>query len=123
MWDLRPTAEYERRLKQYVKKRPRETRAVLGNLKSFVEALNAGARPRDVRTGFIHPEPGGVLAVTEQGAGKSTIPLRLYVYPHPDGGTLHLVTLGGKATQAEDVLFCKRSIEFLRTEGQVPDVQ
>jgi hypothetical protein len=123
MWEVKVSDEYERRLKRYQKDRPRETKFVLGNLQAFLAALNAGSRSRDIRVGFIHPEPGGVLAVTERGAGGNAVPLRLYVYPDDDSETLFLITMGDKRTQQGDVLFCKRSLKAIRPEGQTPDVQ
>lgn len=96
---------------------------VLGNLASLREALNAGARSQDVRTGFIHPEPGGVLAITERGAGKNAVPLRLYVYPDDEAQCLYLITLGDKKSQQTDILFCKNSLKFIHSEGHTPDVQ
>ena len=66
MWELKISDEYERRLKRYQKERSRETKFVLGNLASFLEALNAGARSQEIRAGFVHAEPGGVLAITER---------------------------------------------------------
>ena len=123
MWDVKNSDEYTRRLKRYLKKRPKETKFALANLESFLDALNTGTRPEDIRVGFVHPEPCGVLAITEKGVGKGSIPLRLYIYPDAKGECLYLVTLGDKESQAADILFCKKSMEFLRMEGQAPDVQ
>ncbi len=123
MWEDKVSDEFERRLKRYGKDRPRETKFVLGNLESFREALNAGARSQDVRAGFIHPEPGGILAITERGAGKNAIPLRLYVYPDDDAQCLYLITLGDKKSQTDDIQFCKKSLKFILSEGQPNDVQ
>src|SRR5437879_3421061 len=109
MWTVKVSDEYERRLKRYGKNRPQETKFTLGNLELFLSALNAGASSRNVRVGFVHAEPGGVLAITERGAGKNAVPLRLYVYPDDANQTLYVITLGDKRSQDDDIQFCKNS--------------
>jgi hypothetical protein len=87
-----------------------------------MKALNDGARPEDVKTSFVHPEPGGVLSITEKGAGRNAIPLRLYIFPDTSTQSVMLLTLGDKETQQDDVQFCTKSLTFLR-EGSTQDVQ
>jgi hypothetical protein len=120
---MRVSDEYERRLKRYQKKRPRETKFVHDKFDSFMAALNAGARPEDVQTGFVHPEPGGVLAITEKGAGRNAIPLRLYIYPDNTNHIMYVITLGDKQSQSDDLLFCKNSLKAFLPEGPTHDVQ
>ena len=123
MWELRISDECGLKLKRYTKDRRREIEFVLGNLQSFLSALNKGACSQDVRVGFIHPEPGGFLAITERGAGKNAIPLRLYVYPDDTARVLYLITIGDKKSQPQDILFCKNSLKFLQSEGHATNVQ
>lgn len=124
MWQTEVASdEYEHRLKRFRKERPREVVSALGNLNSFLLALNAGTLPQNVRKGFVHPEPGGVLAITEKGAGKNAIPIRLYVYPDGGARKLYLITLGDKKSQNVDIGFCKLTLKKIFSEGRNPDVQ
>lgn len=118
MWQLVPTEEFGRRLRRHVKKHPREAKFTLDNLDTFKRTLDAGTHSQQIRLTYVHPEPGGVLAITERGAGKNAIPLRLYVYPDNESRILHLLTLGDKASQHEDILSCKAWVKANRTEGE-----
>lgn len=114
MWTLAKTDEYERRHKRFEKKRPRELAAVLDNLDTFFTALQGGAKPQQIRMGCIHAEPHGVLALDQKGGGKNLAQTRLYIYPDPDAEIVHVITLGGKDTQAEDIKLCSEFVEQLR---------
>jgi hypothetical protein len=115
MWSVDPDDQYLRQSRYYEKKRPRQLEAVLLNLDKVKKALDAGARPRDVKAGFLHPEPCGVLAVTEQGAVKPRPKAtRLYIYPEEGEMVLHLITLGDKNTQKDDIAYCTQFVETQR---------
>jgi hypothetical protein len=79
---------------------------------------------RDVKVGYVHPEPGGVLAITQQGAGKNAIPLRMYVYPDDEAKTLYLITIGDKKSQHDDITTtCRSALKFLKPGSTDPHVQ
>jgi hypothetical protein len=118
MWTLSPQADFERRRKRYEKKRRRELVAVLGNLDRFFKALLAGTRPYHVKGGFVHYEPHGVIALTEQGGGGSLQATRLYTYPSESEEVLYLITLGDKQTQPADIKYCSQFVESLNNPQQ-----
>ena len=118
MWGLSPTADYERRHKLYAKKHPRELRAILANLEKYFQSLQEGGRPSDIKAGFIHPEPRGIIAIDQKGGGSSLAETRLYAYPDDETETLYLVTLGDKRSQADDIQEAKRFVERLRNERE-----
>ena len=120
MWQLALSADYERRHKRYVKKRPRELKAALDNLDTFFKALQRGAKPQQIKTGFIHPEPQGVLAIDQKGGGPGLQQTRLYVYPHEETETLHIVILGDKGSQSEDIEFCREFVTDLLKRSDRP---
>ena len=103
MWDIERTDEFERRFKRYEKKHPRELTAVLANLNRLQAGLRAGANPRNLPFGFLHREQRGVLAVDQKGGGKSLAQTRLYLYLEIVDQVIHLITLGDKTTQKDDV--------------------
>jgi hypothetical protein len=117
MWKIEETDDYSKSLKWFVKKRPREARAVLDNLDTFFNALNAGARPQQIKAGFVHPEPCGVLAFDQKGGGPNLAQTRLYVYPNATTEILHLITLGDKSSQRDDIRRCSAFVAELRKEN------
>jgi len=106
MWSLAATDDYERSLRWYAKKRPRELQAVLDNLDTFHEALKTGAKPQQIKTGYIHPEPRGILAIDQKGGPGKLQQTRLYVFPDGRTEILWLLAIGGKNSQHPDILMC-----------------
>lgn len=114
MWTIEPTEKYKRDQRWYEKKRRRELEAVLDNLDSYVEALQLGTHPLQVKAGFIHPEPHGVVAIDQKGGRKSLAETRLYVYPDTNSKVLYLIALGDKNTQKADIKLCNDMVAELR---------
>jgi hypothetical protein len=117
-WQLRPTEEFERRLKQFSKKHPRETQAMLDNLDTYLQTLQSGVKPLQVRHGFTHAETHGAVAIDQKGAAGKPTQTRLYVFPDPDANTLHLITIGDKRSQRDDNATCREFIVGVREEKQ-----
>lgn len=110
MWNFEQNEEFGRRYKRYEKKHPRELKAILSNLNVVQKALCEGANPQRLPFGFIHIEQRGVLAVDQKGGGKALAETRLYIYLDRETETIHLITLGDKNSQREDV---KTSSEYV----------
>lgn len=131
MWEIQWTEQYDRRIKHYRKKRPREVAAVEANLHRFHQALQGGLPPNSRTFGYLHPEGNGVFAIDQSGGGKKGGKLtqfRLYVYPDDESKTLYLITLGEKVTQPSDVKYshsCVADIKNARktTNQQPPQPQ
>ena len=124
MWQMVATDAYEARLRWFEKKHPRETRAVLNNLGTYFAALQHGVKPRQIRYGFMHTEPMGVVAIAQKGGGASLAETRLYVYPMVEQEELHLIILGDKRnrrTQTDDIKYCRSVVEKLRQKGTDKD--
>lgn len=119
MWKLEPTDEYQRRHKRYEKKHSRELAAVLDNLDTVMKALKDGLKLEQVRTfGFAHAEPHGVLALDQKGGhGTGLAQTRLYVYldqHDPKAPVMHVITLGDKGSQSDDIRYCSEFVLSLR---------
>jgi hypothetical protein len=121
MWVIQTTAEYLVRSKRYEKKRWRELEAVLDNLDTFVKTLQNGVKSGQIKFGFIHPEPHGVLALDQKGGGSNLAQTRLYVYPDEEKEVLYLLTLGDKQSQRADIQFCKTCVLQLRGGDEQTD--
>ena len=119
MWSVEPSDDYLRRHKRHEKKHPRELAAVLDNLDTFFDRIARGVQGP---AGFLHPEPLGVLAIDQKGGGKALAETRLYVYPDEDEEVLHIITLGDKRSQADDIGLCREFVAELRkTKGEGSD--
>lgn len=103
MWQLEPTDQYERDLKWYLKKRPGELAAVLNNLQRYLNQLNAAPNSKAIMAGYLHPEQSGVIAVDQKGGGGNLQETRLYTFADDENKVLHLITIGNKDTQHDDV--------------------
>ena len=66
MWQTRETEEYVRRLKQFAKKYRRELVAMLDNLDTYFQTLQAGVHPKQIRHGFTHDETHGAVAIDQK---------------------------------------------------------
>lgn len=110
-WRIEPTGAYERAHKHYEKKQPQELKAVLDNLDRYFKTVAQGVHPQFVVAGYIHDEGKGVRALDQKGGGKGKLrQTRLYIYPDFDVKILHLITIGDKNSQREDV---KLSADFV----------
>jgi hypothetical protein len=123
MWKLQPMEEYGRRHKRYEKDHPRELQAVLDNLDTYFRSLEAGVKPLQIKHGFMHHEPLGVVAIDQKGGGKNLAQTRLYVYPEPETETLHVIALGDKRSQKADLGTCRAFVSELRNDEQDTDEQ
>ena len=63
----------------------------------FMSALIAGAKPQQIKAGYIHPEPRGILAIDQKGGPGKLQQTRPYIFPdEPDSEILWLLAIGGK---------------------------
>lgn len=114
MWTLRQTQTFEIRLKKYQKNHSGETIAVLNNLDTFHNNLNAKMKPSLIHAGFIHREQKGVIALDQKGAEGSPKQIRLYIYPDEGQKIIYLITVGDKRSQQTDIKYCNKFVEDLR---------
>lgn len=117
MWKFLPNDEFIKRVERWPKKYRRELAAMTANLHTVYEALRNGAKIEHVRFGFLHAEPMGVLAITQNGGGAGLKATRLYVYPHKEKEHLHAITVGDKSSQSADIAYCKVFVSGILSEG------
>lgn len=114
MWNIQISERCERCLKEYRKKYPNETTAVLNNLDTYFSALNKNIKSRQIKAGFMHIEPKGVIAIDQKGGKGRLKQSRLYIYSDEKEKILHLIILGDKNSQQKDIKFCNDFIKNLR---------
>lgn len=85
---------------------------VLANLAAYFKALELGTHPEQAKRAFpfVHDEKRGLVAI-DQRPPKGGFQIRLYVYPQTDAGTLHVIAIGDKSSQEDDIRFCHRYIK------------
>lgn len=111
VWRIESTDAYERAHKHYEKKHPAELMAVLDNLDRYFKTVSLGVHPQFVVAGYIHDESKGVKAIDQRGGGKGKLQqTRLYIYPDVDAKVIHLITIGDKQSQRDDI---KLAAEFV----------
>jgi hypothetical protein len=83
--------------------------------------------PKQIQGGWLRPEPMDVVAITERGGGKKAdgknkgkglVPIRMYAYPEVPTENLHLITIGDKGTQSEDVRYSEKFVRELLKEQE-----
>jgi hypothetical protein len=116
MWRLISTDTFKRQAKWYAKKKSRELKAVSDNLDTFLRSLLDGRKPKPFVYGFLHVEPSDIIAIDQTGAGAKVAATRLYVYADTDTDTLYALTIGDKASQNEDIQFCKRVVREIKSD-------
>ncbi len=117
-WELFLTDKYVRSYKRYVKKHPGELVAMLSNLDFYHHAINRLGNPLQIKAGFIHTEPKGIIAIDQKG-GKQKVKLkqtRLYVYPNSKEKNLYLLVIGDKKTQQADIKYCKDFVKKMERD-------
>lgn len=114
MWVVRPLPDLSQRVAKFKKKWEHEVVNVFDNLDTVFKSLAAGTRPMQIKQlGFAHSEPSGIIAIDQKGKGKGAKlkALRLYIYPEESSHVLHVITLGDKDSQSEDI---KESVRFVQ---------
>lgn len=118
MWQLEPTTQWQRDLKWYEKKRPDELSAVLNNLRRYLAVLNVSKNAKSVDGGYLHKEPGGVIAIDQKGCRANLQETRLYTYAVDETKTVYLITVGNKDSQHADVEYAKSfALSLTKTES------
>ena len=81
-----------------------------------------GAKLQQVKAGFLRSGPLGVIAIDQKGGYEALGETRLYVFPDEDEEVLHIITLGDKRSQADDIGLCREFVAELRkTKGKGSD--
>ncbi len=85
---------------------------VLANLATYLRALELGVHPEQVKRSipFVHDEKRGLVAI-DQRPPKGGFQVRLYVFPQATVSTLHVIAIGDKSSQEDDIRFCHRYIK------------
>ena len=103
----------ERDQKWYEKKRPDELAAIFRNLQRYLCLLNVSKNSKSVESGYLHKEPGGVVAIDQKGFRGNLQETRLYTYAVDETNTVYLITMGNKESQHSDIEYSKAFVQSL----------
>ena len=118
MWTIEPSTQWQKDQKWYDKKRPNELAAVVRNLERYLALLNVSKNAKCVEAGYLHNEPGGVVAIDQKGFSGNLRETRLYTFAIDTTKTVHLITIGDKDSQHSDIEYSKHIIK--QFEGEPP---
>jgi len=107
VWEIELTTTWEKDEKHYAKKHPRELAAIFRNLQRYRVLLRQSPNSKAVQAGYLHREPGGVIAVDQKGGGANLQETRAYTYADDEKKILYLITLGNKSSQRADIELSK----------------
>jgi hypothetical protein len=117
MWEIEPTTVWEKDLKHYAKKRPKELAAILRNVQRYLELIAVSKNSRAVQAGFLHHEPLGIVAVDQKGGGAKLEETRGYTYADDLKKVLYLITIGNKSSQSSDIELAKDFVTSLKPKN------
>lgn len=104
-WSVDHSLAERRRFKDFYKKHPREYAACFDNLGQVVELLGRFGGVKGFQIGWFRSEGQGVYRIG-QTAVKHAKETRLYVFLNEAERRIHVLTIGGKDSQSEDIRRC-----------------
>lgn len=113
VWSIEESEQFVRDLKYYNKKKAAEVAALLENLSRFKRRLEDGENPSQITGGYMHKEPKGIRAISQQGKGNNLQESRLYIYACEKENVLYLITIGNKQSQPRDIAYAKKFVTGL----------
>jgi hypothetical protein len=113
MWRIEKTDQMERDQKWYEKKRPNEFAAVMRNLERYLGLIKVSKNSKCAEAGYLHKEPGGIIAIDQKGFAGNLQETRLYTLADDAAQIIYLITIGNKSTQHSDVELSKQFAESL----------
>lgn len=117
MWQLYPSEAYLRREKRLAKKHETVLGALYKNLANVQNILQFTNNPRNIaQHSKVRNEGGGLFAIDQRGAKRKLREARLYFYPDFEAKTIHLLTIGFKQSQSNDILFCRKCVQAIEKE-------
>ena len=85
------------------------------NLQKYFELLEEGEHPEQLKRylSFVHDEKRGLYAIDQRPPVKG-FQLRLYIYPDISNQNLHILIVGDKNSQKDDIKLAQKAIKELQ---------
>ncbi len=104
------------RFKEYNRKHPREYAACFVNLEKLIGLLRRFECVNAFQIGFLRSERQGVYRIGQTGV-KHARETRLYVHIDEGSRSVHVLTIGGKDSQSDDIRRCHETARKLKGKG------
>lgn len=114
MWTIRPTDEYNKRVRAFRKKASKAVFSLNRKLQSVKTVLEASGNADQVNYAFFKKLRPRLHEIKSSVAGQT--PLRLYVFLQKTTKTIHLLTIGDKRTQDADIKAAHEAIKRIKEE-------
>ena len=107
MWTATKDFAETNRFKHYSKRHPREVASCFSNLDRLLSLLDSGLTLDQLASfRFFSSEGDGIFRIAQTGVPNSH-ETRLYVYVATFSSQFHVLTIGDKSTQQDDINRCK----------------
>lgn len=104
-WHLTDDHASKSKFEKFYRNYPREFDSLFANLNKILRLLDGGQKIGGFYVGFFRSEKEGVYRIGQTGV-PSAKESRLYVYPDQDSKTMHVLGIGTKESQDDDINEC-----------------
>jgi hypothetical protein len=101
-WPIDSTYSRADKFKEFAELHPREYESLFNNLEKILRLLREGQKVRGFHVNFFRSEGEDVYRIG-QTAVQHAKESRLYVYPDEQNHVMHVLTIGTKERQAQDI--------------------
>ena len=115
-WTVSDDLAERSRFKEYNRKHPREYAACFSNLSQLVTLLQQFGGIKYFQVGFVRSEGHGVYRIGQTGV-KHARETRLYVHVDEAIRAVHVLSIGDKDSQADDIRRCHAVARRLKGGG------
>ena len=112
-WSINTTFAAKKQFEKFNKHHPREFDSLFANLDKIFLLLRDGNKVGAFHVNFFRSEGDGLYRIGQTGVSHA-LESRLYIYPDPETRILHVLGIGGKAQQQDDIATAKKHIETIR---------
>jgi hypothetical protein len=114
LWVVRTDYASKAKFERFFRSYSREYASVFANLDKIQQLLNSGNKIGGFHVGFFRPESDGVHRIGQTGV-ESAKETRLYIYPDDKNRVIHVLGIGTKDGQQDDINEAKQIVGKIRS--------
>jgi hypothetical protein len=109
-WTIQPSSTFVQRFQDYGNRFPQTRTALMCSVSRYLELLNRDVDPYSNLIPFRETIRKGIVTISEE---ETMGPDRIYAYPDRPMKVVHLLSIGHRDHETEDLLSCEIQIEKL----------